>query len=227
MRPEPVGRTTARIDTFDVVQRGEHPYVMMPRVSMDRAIRPAQVRQAAVVAAALAVLVGASGPTSGAVLPLHVRMSYTKASGAVAVQGTTLPGTVVQVRNASAVVKSTGTYALRTALPVSLTAVRAGTIRRFRFDLPLRAKPYVSTLIVSADLTRMWSRIDGTLSMTEHPPATIVVHHVERGTTHRATLAKGNFAIGVPVAEGTNTLRWHLQVGPTRWPGPDIVYTAQ
>lgn len=180
-----------------------------------------------VVVALIVLIYGAARPVGSAVLPLYVRMSYTKATGAVAVHGTTLPGTVVQVRNGSTVVRSTGTYALRTALPVSLVAVRAGTIRRFRFDLPPKAKPYVSMLVVNADLTRMWSRIDGTLSMTEHPPATIVVHHVERATTHTATLTKGNFVIGVPVVKGTNTLRWHLRVGPVRWPGPDIVYTAQ
>lgn len=39
-----------------------------------------------------------------------------------------------------------------------------------------------------ADLSRMWSVITGFLSLTEHPPATINVQHVERGTTHRATL---------------------------------------
>jgi hypothetical protein len=181
---------------------------------------------AAVLAAALLVSL-APPPAAGAVLPLFVRMSYTKASGAVAIHGTTLPGTVVQVRNGSTVVKSGGTYALRTALPVALVAVRAGSIRRFRFDLPPKAKPYVTSLIVNADLTRMWSRIDGRLSLTEHPAATIVVRHAERGTTHTATLTKGAFVIGVPVARGTNTLRWHLQVGPVRWPGPDIVYTAQ
>lgn len=63
-----------------------------------------------------------------------------------------------------------------------------------------------------ADLSRMWSVITGFLSLTEHPPATINVQHVERGTTHRATLTKGNFLIGLPVVRGTNTLRWHLQV---------------
>lgn len=172
-------------------------------------------------------LLGAPRPTVGAALPFFVRMSYTKDTGTVAVHGTTLPGTVVQVRNGSTVVKSAGTYALRTALPVSLVAVRAGAIRRFRFDLPPKAKPYVTMLVVNADLTKMWSRIDGRLSMTEHPAATIVVRHVERGTTHTASLAKGNFVIGVPMVRGTNTLRWHLQVGPVRWPGPDIVYSAQ
>jgi hypothetical protein len=173
------------------------------------------------------LLLSVPPPTVGAALPLFVRMSYAKDTGTVAVHGTTLPGTVVQVRNGSTVVKQTGTYALRTALPVSLVAVRSGTIRRFRFDLPPKAKPYVTMLVVNADLTRMWSRIDGHLSMTEHPAATVVVRHLERGTTHTATLAKGNFVIGVPVARGTNTLRWHLQVGPVRWPGPDIVYSAQ
>ena len=192
-----------------------------------RAKRVALSAAACLVVAALSQAQGRVGETAAAVLPLYVRLSYTKATGAVAVHGTTLPGTVVQVRNGSTVVRRTGTYALRTDLPVSLVAVHAGSIRRFRFDLPPKAKPYVNALVVSADLTRMWSRIDGTLSMTEHPPATIVVRHVEHGTTHTATLAKGTFMIGVPVVKGTNTLRWYLQVGPARWPGPDIVYTAQ
>jgi len=52
-------------------------------------------------------------------------MSYTTESGTVAVHGTTLPGTVVQVRDGRTVVKSAGTYALRMALPVSLVASAA------------------------------------------------------------------------------------------------------
>lgn len=56
--------------------------------------------------ALLLALVPALGVTT--TFPLHVRMSYTKASGAVSVHGSTLPGTVV---------KSTGTYALKTTSP--------------------------------------------------------------------------------------------------------------
>lgn len=73
----------------------------------------------------------------------------------------------------------------------------------------------------------MWSSVTGSLSLTEHPPATIVVTHVERGTTHQATLTKGHFLIGLPLVKGLNTLHWHLQVGVIRWPGPDITFTVQ
>lgn len=180
--------------------------------------------------AALSVSAGTVTPTvtpATGPFPLHVMMTYQKSTGAVTVKGTTLPGTVVQVKNASTVVKSPGTYALKTSMPMALTAVRQGTIRRFRFDLPSKAKPYVIELTIRADLSRMWSVVVGSLSLTEHPPATIVVEHVERGVTQRATLTKGHFYIGLPLARGLNTLHWYLQVGPTRWPGPDLTFTAQ
>ncbi|MGH9896964.1 MAG: hypothetical protein ACREA0_34190, partial [bacterium] len=148
------------------------------------------IASAAAVAAVVALSVGSAIPATGP-FPLHVMMTYQKASGAVSVKGSALPGTVVQVRNASTTVKSAGTYSLRTSLPMSLVAVRQGNIRRFRFDLPVTAKKYVTTLTIRADLTRMWSAVVGSLSLTEHPPATITVTHVQKGTTHKATLTKG------------------------------------
>ncbi|MGH2400072.1 MAG: hypothetical protein ACRDF6_09510, partial [bacterium] len=66
----------------------------------------------AAVAAVVALSVGSAVPATGP-FPLHVQMTYQKATGAVSVRGSALPGTVVQVRNASTTVKSTGTYALR------------------------------------------------------------------------------------------------------------------
>jgi len=197
---------------------------MLPRHAGRALFRMAVGAIATVVVLSLSA--GTALPATGP-FPLQVMMTYQKATGAVTVKGSALPGTVVQVRNASTTVKSTGTYALKTSMPMSLVAVRQGNIRRFRFDLPAKAKPYVTELTIRADLTRMWSVVTGFLSLTEHPPATITVQHVEKGTTYKATLTKGNFLIWLPVVRGTNTLHWYLQVGPTRWPGPDLTFTAQ
>lgn len=177
-------------------------------------------------AAAVLAFTGGAGEGAGP-FPLHVKMMYLKSTGAVTVQGQALPGTVVQVRNASTVVKAPGTYSLRTSLPIALTAVRQSKIRRFRFELPAKAKPHISKLIVSADLSRMWARIDGYLTSTEHPQATVTVTHVQAKKTVNAALAKGNFVVGLPMVSGTNTLRWTLHIGPLSWSGPDINFVAQ
>lgn len=188
-----------------------------------RILRPAL---GALTGAAVLALTGGAAEGAGP-FPLMVKMLYQKSTGAVTVRGYTLPGTVVQVRNASTVVKTPGTYVLRTSLPVALTAVRQRQIRRFRFELPARAKPHVSKLIVSADLTRMWARIDGYLTSTEHPKASVTVTHVQAKRTQQATLAKGNFVVGLPMVSGVNTLRWTLHIGPLSWEGPDISFIAQ
>lgn len=194
-------------------------------------MRDIRLRLAVVVLAAVAALafMGAKAVTTTTTgpFPLNVMMSYQKSTGAVTVKGSTLPGTVVQVRNASTVVKQTGTYNLKTSMPMALTAVRKGDIRRFRFDLPAKAKPHVVDLTIRADLSKMRSVVTGQLNLTEHPPATVVVEHVERSTTQKATLTKGHFYIELPMAKGLNTLHWYLQVGPMRWPGPDLTFTAQ
>lgn len=188
-----------------------------------------RIPRAVLVALSMALVPAFAGGTAQGAgpFPLLVKMMYQKSTGAVTVQGQTLPGTVVQVRNASTVVKTPGTYALKTSLPVALTAVRQSQIRRFRFELPAKAKPHVSKLIVSADLTRMWARVDGYLTSTEHPQAAVTVTHVQARKTQRATLAKGNFVVSLPMVSGTNTLRWTLHIGPLSWQGPDISFVAQ
>ena len=180
----------------------------------------------ALIAAAVLALSGGVGEGAGP-FPLLVKMMYLKSTGAVTVQGQALPGTVVQVRNASTVVRTPGTYTLKTSLPVTLTAVRQSKIRRFRFELPAKAKPHIAKLIVSADLSKMWARVDGYLTSTEHPKASVTVTHVQAKKTVQATLARGNFVVGLPMVAGTNTLRWTLRIGPLAWQGPDINFVAQ
>lgn len=166
---------------------------------------------------------GASGT-----FPLYIKMDYQKATGAVSVKGTTVPGTVVQAGAASAVVKQSGTYALKTSLPLSLVAVKDGKIRRFRFDLPPKAKPHLSELVVNADLAKMRSSVTGQLTITEHPAAKVIVEHVQSGSKHEATITKGRFSLaGLPLVKGTNTLRWWLQLGFITSPGPDITFSAE
>ncbi len=165
-----------------------------------------------------------SAQVSATLFPLQVRMSYLKASPLVTVKGSAPPSTVVQARGASVVVPRTGFYALKTSMPVAVTAVRGRQIRRFRFTLPDKAKPYLEVLMVSADLERMWGNVSGQLTITEHATASIVVQHVEKGTTQTASLARGSFAIGIPLVQGTNTLKWWLKMGPLQFPGPDITF---
>ncbi|MBI2247342.1 MAG: hypothetical protein HYU65_05365 [Armatimonadetes bacterium] len=158
--------------------------------------------------------------------PLFVKIDYRK-EAPLSVRGSALPGTVVQVRNDSDVVSRKGTYAMTTSLPLSLVAVRDGKIRRFRFDLPAKAKPYLSSLTVNADLSRMRSSVNGQLTITTHPAATIIVTHVEKASTHQAPITAGRFTISLPLVRGTNTLRWWVLLGIIRTPGPDITFDAQ
>ncbi|HET6781566.1 MAG TPA: hypothetical protein VFH67_05680, partial [bacterium] len=165
---------------------------------------------------------------ASATFPLFIKMDYRKATGAVTVRGTTAPGTVVQVPGATAVVKQSGTYALKTSLPVNLVAVKGTQIRRFRFDLPPKAKPHLSYLLVNADLSKMRSSVTGQLTMTEHPAAKVFVEHVEKGSKHQAAIIKGRFSLGgLPLVKGKNTLRWSLQLGFIHSPGPDITFTTE
>jgi hypothetical protein len=160
--------------------------------------------------------------------PLFIKMDYQKTTDAVSVKGTTLPGTVVQARGASTVVKQSGSYALKTSLPLSLVAVKDGKIRRFRFDLPPKAKPHLSNLVVNADLARMRSSVNGQLTITEHPAAKVIVQHVEKGSKHEGAITKGRFSVGgLPLVKGTNTLRWWLQLGIITSPGPDITFSVE
>lgn len=176
------------------------------------------------------LIVGAAWLSTAATgtFPLYIKMDYQKTTGTVSVKGTTLPGTVVQAGAASTVVKQSGTYALKTALPLSLVAVKDGKIRRFRFDLPPKAKPHLSTLVVNADLAKMRSSVTGQLTITDHPSAKVIVEHVQKGTKHEATITNGKFSLsGLPLVKGTNTLRWWLQIGLLASPGPDITFTAE
>ncbi len=161
---------------------------------------------------------------AAALFPLQVRMDYRKTSPAVAVKGSAPPWTVVQARGSSVVVPSTGTYALKTVLPVSVTAVHGTQIRRFRFTLPDKAKPYLQVLTVSVDLAKMWGNVSGQLTITEHATASLIVHHVQKNTTLTGTLAKGSFTLGIPLVSGTNTLEWWIRMGPLQVPGPDITF---
>jgi len=173
---------------------------------------------------------GESTSSAGALaqaFPLWVQFDYRKESSVVKVKGTTLPGAVVQARGASVVVSPSGSYALKTTFPLSLVAVRGRLIRRVGFDLPAKAKRYVAVLAVGTDLKRMWASISGSLTITEHPAASIVVRHVQAGTTHRGTLTKGSFLVGLPLVQQTNTLQWWLQIGPARWQGPDLTVVVQ
>lgn len=174
--------------------------------------------------------VGAAVLSTGATasFPLFIKMNYQKTTDAVSVKGTTLPGTVVQARGASTVVKQSGTYALKTSLPLSLVAVKDGKIRRFRFDLPAKAKPHLSDLVVNADLAKMRSSVIGQLTMTEHPAAKVIVEHGQKGTKHEGVITKGRFSIGgLPLVKGTNTLRWWVQLGIITSPGPDITFVVE
>jgi hypothetical protein len=174
----------------------------------------------------LAGLLPGAVSTAGS-FPLFVKVEYEKASGEVSVRGTTVPGAVVQVSNASTVVKQSGTYNMKTSLPLSLVAVNDGKIRRFRFDLPAKAKPHLTSLTVNADLSRMRTSVNGQLTITRHPPARIIVEHVQNSSKHEASITKGEFTIELPLVRGTNTLQWRLQLGIISSPGPDITFVAE
>lgn len=174
----------------------------------------------------LAALLLATPAMSQTPLPLAVDVKYTAGSGQVDVQGKTRPGAVVAVAGATAHANSTGDFALKGALPMSLIVVSEGQTRRLRFDLPRGATEYVEWLHIDLDLGAMNADVTGALKLKVHPTATVIVDHVEGKQQVRGTVRRGNFEITLPIVRGLNTLKWALQVGFLRFPAPDFTFTV-
>lgn len=179
-----------------------------------------------VVLALWAVLAAAAGAQSG--LPLEVDVSYAGGNGgAVTVGGTTLPGTVVAVRGGSQVVDESGRFSLHSTLPVTLVAVRGRQIRRLSLTLPSGATRWLARLKIHADLTQMAAEVAGALTITNHPPASVVVEHVETGKSVRTSITRGQFALDLPLVPKVNTLDWTLRTGWLSWNAPSLTVTVQ
>lgn len=175
----------------------------------------------------LAAAIAAPQADAQAPLPFSVSMVFRRDTGQVEVRGSAAPGTVVSVKGATAIVGKTGAFALRTRLPISLVAVRDSHIRRLRIDLPERAERWISRLAINANLTRMQATVAGNLTMTSHPAATVIVHHVEAEKTIQTTLTHGAFRLGLPLVSQTNTLDWAVRVGGLQMPAPSVIFTVQ
>lgn len=175
-------------------------------------------------------LVAALAPSAGAQpgLPLQVNVQYAGGGSAVVtIQGTTLPGTVVAVRGATRVVDETGKFSLTSPLPVSLVAVRDTQIRRLSINLPSGATKWLSRLSINANLTRMAAQVTGALTIRDHPPASVVVEHVEAGKSVQTSITHGQFALGLPLVPKVNTLDWTLRYGWLSWNAPSLTFTVQ
>lgn len=168
--------------------------------------------------------------TAAAQAPLPVAVSLKVAghgSQLVDVQGTTLPGTVVSVRGATAVVDDSGAFSLRTTLPFYLVAVKGGHLRKVTMALPDGAQKWVDRLTIAFNLTTMRAEVDGTLTIKNHPPATVTVEHLQTGTTVKAPVTYGTFSLDLPVVQKTNTLDWSLHAGWVTWSAPPLSYSVQ
>lgn len=184
------------------------------------------MRHGLVVLALVMVLAPAAGAQPE--LPLQVSVQYSGGgSDAVTVWGSTVPGTVVSVRGASGVVSDSGKFTLRSTLPVSLVAVHAGQIRRLNLSLPAGATRWLSRLTINANLTQMVAQVAGALTITNHPPASVVVEHVEAGTSIQASVTHGRFVLGFPLVPKVNTLDWTLRCGWLSWNAPSLTFTVQ
>ncbi len=175
----------------------------------------------------VAVALQGSAADAQVPLPLAMNLVYSHDTGIVNIRGVAAPGTVVSVRNASAVVGQSGAFTLTTTLPISIVAVRKDRIRRLRIDLPERAEDYLSKLSIYVNLTRMQAAVAAALTMTSHPPATVIVHNVEAGSTVTAPLTRGTFRMGVPLVAQTNTLECAVRVGVLQVAAPSVTLTVQ
>ena len=116
----------------------------------------------------------------------------------VSVEGTTVPGTVVSVKGMSKVMDKTGKFILRSALPLTFVGVKGAQVRRLSLGLPSGAPKWLSRLTVIANLTQMSAKVFGAMTITKHPPATVVLRHVEAHKTIPTGVTRGQFGLAVP-----------------------------
>ena len=180
------------------------------------------------VVAGVALLLGLAPPAGAqASLPMQLSVRYAGAgSGVVTVEGTTVPGTVVSVRGMSTVVSRTGKFTLRSALPLTFVGAKGGQMRRLTLTLPSGATKWLSRLTVIANLTKMSAKVYGAMTITNHPPATVLVRHVEAAKTIEAAVTAGRFGLAFPLVPRVNTLDWSLRAGLLTWKAPALSFTV-
>lgn len=169
----------------------------------------------------------AASAIAQAPLPLSVHLTYSTMDPAVQVEGSALPGTVVQLRGKTAIVDDSGSFDLASRFPIHLVAVRDKHIRRLRLDLPEEARRWLTRLEITTDLTRMKALVSGRLTIVEHPPATAVVRHMQAGTAHRTAVTRGTFRLEFPLVTHTYTLEWTLHLSFLAYPGPSPSFDVQ
>ena len=175
-------------------------------------------------------LVLALATQAGAQASLPMQLSVKYAGGGtnvVTIEGRTAPGTIVAVRGMSRVVDRTGTFTLRSALPMTFTGIKGAQTRKFTLGLPSGATKWLSRLTVVANLTQMSAKVFGAMTITNHPKASVVVRHVEARKTITSSVSQGRFGLAFPLVPRINTLDWSLRTSLMTWDAPALSFNVQ
>lgn len=174
------------------------------------------------------VLALASQVGAQASLPMQVSVKYAgSGTNIVTVEGTTVPGTVVAVKGMSKVVDKTGRFTLRSPLPMTFVGMKGSQSRRFTLGLPSGATKWLTKLTIIANLTKMSAKVFGAMTITNHPPASVVVRHIEARKTVQTRVTRGQFGLAFPLVPRINTLDWSLRTTLLNWNAPSLSFNVQ